>query len=96
MNADFRSMSDLVADAEDLLARIGHLQTPEVRALMDIVRVSVERMNVQLRGRARGLRVSDDFVRAWTRNGCAILAIGASLAISLAVWRRLRRPGKQL
>jgi hypothetical protein len=90
MNAAFKSMSDLVADAEDLLARIGHSQTPEVRALMDIVQVSVERMNEQLRRRARGLRVRDDFARSWTRNPWAYLAAGASLAIGVAAWRRLR------
>jgi hypothetical protein len=94
MNAAFRSMSDLVADAEDLLARIGHAQTPEVRALIDIVQVSVERMNEQLRRRARGLRVRDDFARSWIRNPWVYLAAGASLAIGVAAWRRLR-PGGQ-
>jgi hypothetical protein len=86
-------MSDLVADAEDLLTRIGHSQTPEVRALMDTVRVSVERMSEQLRRRARGLPVRYDIARSWTRDPWVYLAAGASLAIGFAVWRRLR-PGR--
>jgi hypothetical protein len=94
MNTAFKSMSDLVADAEDLLARIGHSQTPEVRALMDTVRVAVERMNEQLRRRARGLPVRDDFARSWTWNPWVCLAAGASLVVGVAAWRRLR-PGRQ-
>jgi hypothetical protein len=31
MNVDFKIMSDLVADAEDLVARVNCAQTPEVR-----------------------------------------------------------------
>jgi ElaB/YqjD/DUF883 family membrane-anchored ribosome-binding protein len=89
MNAAFRSMSDLIADAEDLLARIGHSQTPEVRALMDTVQLSLERMKKRLRRRARGLRVRDDLVRSWTRNPWVLLAVGASLAIGVVAWRRL-------
>jgi hypothetical protein len=91
MNAAFKSMSDLVADAEDLLARIGHSQTPEVRALTDSVQVSVEHMNEQLRRLARGLRVRDEFAHLWTRNPWVYLAAGASLAIGVAEWRRLGR-----
>ena len=94
MNAAFKSLSDLVADAEDLLARIGHSQTPEVRALMDTVSVSIERMNEQLRRRARRLTVRGDFGRSWTGNPWVYLAAGASLAIGVAAWRRLR-PGRQ-
>jgi len=86
-------MSDLVADAEDLLARIDRSQTPEVRALMDIMQVSVERVKEQLRRRARGLRVRNDFARSWTRNPWIYLAAGASLAIGVAAWRRLRPGG---
>ena len=33
MNTAFKSMSDLVADTEDLIAKVVHSQTPEVRAL---------------------------------------------------------------
>jgi ElaB/YqjD/DUF883 family membrane-anchored ribosome-binding protein len=94
MNAAFKSMSDLVADAEDLLARIGGSQTPEVRALMETVRVSVKRMNEQLRRRARGLPVRDHDARSWTRNPWVYVAAGASLAIGVAAWRRLRSGGR--
>jgi hypothetical protein len=94
MNAAFKSLSDLVADAEDLLARIGHSQTPEVRALMDTVRVSIERMNEQLRRRARRLPLRGGLGRSWTWNPWMYLAAGASLAIGVAAWRRLR-PGRQ-
>ena len=77
MNAAFKSLSDLVADAEDLLARIGHSQTPEVRALMDTVRASIERMNEQLRRRARRLPVPGGFARSWTGNPWIYIAAGA-------------------
>jgi hypothetical protein len=90
MNAAFRSMSDLIADAEDLLASIGHSQTPEVRALMETVRPSVERMKERLRRRARGLHGRDDIGRSWTGNPWVYLAAGAALAIGVAAWRRLR------
>jgi hypothetical protein len=94
MNATFRSMSDLIADAEDLLARIGHSQTPEVRALMDTVEPSLERMKERLRGRARGLRMRDDFARSWTKNPWVYLAAGASFAIGVVAWRRLQPRGR--
>jgi hypothetical protein len=90
MNAAFRTMSDLVADAEDLVARIGDSQTPEVRALMEIVQPSLERMKDRLRRRARGMRVQDDFDRSWIGNPWVYLAAGASLAIGVAAWRRLQ------
>jgi ElaB/YqjD/DUF883 family membrane-anchored ribosome-binding protein len=90
MNADFRSMSDLIADAEDLLASIGRSQTPEVRALMETVQPSLERMKERLRRRVRDLRVRDDFARSWARNPCVYLAAGASLAIGVAAWGGLR------
>jgi hypothetical protein len=90
MNAAFRSMSDLIADAEDLLVNIGHSQTPEVRALMETVRPSLERMKERLRRRARRLHGRDDIPRSWTGNPWVYLAAGASLAIGVAAGRHLR------
>jgi hypothetical protein len=90
MNAAFRAMSNLVADAEDLVARISDSQTPEVRALMETVQPSLERMKERLRRRARGMRVRDGFTRPWIGNPWVYLAAGASLAIGLAACRCLQ------
>jgi hypothetical protein len=92
MNAAFRSMSDLVADAEDLLAKVGCSQTPEVRALTDSVQLSLERMKGRLRSRAREMRAPGGFVGSWTKNPWIYLAAGASLAIGVAAWRSHRPP----
>ena len=94
MNAAFRSMSDLIADAEDLVARISDSQMPEVRALMETVQPSLERMKERLRRRARRMRVRDDFARLWISNPWVYLAAGASLAIGVAAWKHLRPRGQ--
>jgi ElaB/YqjD/DUF883 family membrane-anchored ribosome-binding protein len=94
MNAAFRSMSDLIADAEDLLARIGDSQMPEVRALMETIQPSLERMKERLRRRARGMRVRDDLASSWIGNPWVYLAAGASLVIGVAAWRHLRPRGQ--
>ncbi len=91
MNAEFRSMSDLIADAEDLLAKVGRSQTPEVRALTDSVQLSVGRMKRRLRSRVRELRAPDGFAGSSTKTPWIYLAAGASLAIAVAAWRS-RRP----
>ncbi len=91
MNAAFKSMSDLVADAEDLIARIAHSQTPEVRELANTVQVSVNHVKEQLRKRARGLRPRQGSARSWPENPWLYIAAGASLAIGIAAWLRLQR-----
>ena len=91
MNAAFKSMSDLVADAEDLVARVAHSQAPEVRALADTVRSSVYRVKEQLRKRARGLHVSQGSARSWPENPWVYVAAGAFLAAGIAAFMRLHR-----
>jgi hypothetical protein len=84
MNADFKIMSDLVADAEDLVARVAHSQTPEVRELSDAVQRSVDLLKEQLRSRARGLRPRQAFSLSWPENPWACIAAGALLAACVA------------
>jgi ElaB/YqjD/DUF883 family membrane-anchored ribosome-binding protein len=91
MNAAFKSMSDLVADAEDLIARVAHSPTPQVRALVDTLQVSVDHMKEQLRERAREVRVRQRSARSWLGNPWLYIAAGASLAIGIAAWARLER-----
>jgi hypothetical protein len=91
MNAAFKSMSDLVADAEDLIARVTHSPTPQVRALVDAVQVSVNHMKEQLRKRARELRLRQGSARSWLENPWFYIAAGASLAIGVAACARLQR-----
>jgi hypothetical protein len=91
MNAAFKSMSDLIADAEDLVARVAHSQTPEVRALADTVQSSVDRVKEQLRKRARGLHASQGVARRWSENPWVYIAAGAFLAAGIAAFMRLHR-----
>ena len=49
MNDAFRSMSDLVADAEDLLLKLEKLQIPETSALTEKVQDSIDDMRGYLR-----------------------------------------------
>jgi hypothetical protein len=94
MNATFKSMSDLVADAEDLIARVAHSQTPQVRALANTVQISVNRLKEQLRKRARGLRPRQGSARSSLENPWLYAAAGASMAIGIAAWVRLQRKKK--
>ena len=91
MHAAFKSMSDLVADAEDLVARVAHSQTPEVRALSYAVQLSANRVTEQLRKRARGLRLSLRSARPWLENGWLYIAAGVSLAAGIAALVRRQR-----
>jgi hypothetical protein len=83
MNADFKTMSDLVADAEDLVARVANSQTPEVRALSIAVQRSVDLLKEQFRS-ARELR-SSQATKLSGREWGYIVA-GASLAVCIAAW----------
>ena len=91
MKAAFKSMSDLVADAEDLIARVTHSPTPQVRALVDVVQVSVNHMKEQLRKRTRELRLREGSAHSWLENPWLYIAAGASLAIGVAACARLQR-----
>jgi hypothetical protein len=88
MNAVFKSMSDLVADAEDLIARVAHSQTPEVRALSNVMQRSVDHMKEQLRRRARGLRPHQRVAPSWQGNLRIYFAVTASLALCIAAFLR--------
>jgi hypothetical protein len=94
MNAAFKSMSDLVADAEDLIARVAYSQTPQVRALSNTVQVSVNHVKEQLRKRARELRPCQGSARTWLENPWLYIAAGASLAIGIVAWVRVQRKSK--
>ncbi len=94
MNATFKSMSDLVADAEDLIARVAHSQTPEVRALANTVQRSVNHVKEQLRKRARELRPPRGPARSWLDNPWLYIVAGASLAIGITALLRRQRKGQ--
>jgi ElaB/YqjD/DUF883 family membrane-anchored ribosome-binding protein len=81
-------MSDLVADAADLLVKIGHSETPEVRALTDKIQVSVNHMKEQLRSRARGLRVPERSATPWGENPWLYVV---AAAIGIGAWMRFSR-----
>jgi hypothetical protein len=87
MNADFKIMSDLIADAEDLVARVTSSQTPEVHALSNAVQRSVDLLKKQLRRRARGLRPRQALL-SWQKSPWAYIAAGALLAACIAAARR--------
>jgi hypothetical protein len=91
MNAAFKSMSDLLADAEDLVAKVVHSQTPEVRALANTVQLFVNHMNERLRQRARGLPPSKAAARAGLENPWLYIAAGASLVVGIAALVRRQR-----
>lgn len=93
MNTAFKSMSDLVADTEDLIAKVVHSQTPEVRALAHAVQLSVNRVRGQLRERARALRPSQGTGRFRHENPWVYIAAALSVAVVIARWRR-RRPSR--
>ncbi|HEY2685941.1 MAG TPA: DUF883 family protein [Steroidobacteraceae bacterium] len=49
----FKAMSDLVADAEELLVKLGNSASPEVKALRDKVEQSIDDMKSQVRSKVR-------------------------------------------
>ena len=75
--------SDLVGDAEDLVARVAHSQTPEVRELSDAVQRSVDLWKERLRSRARGLRAMQACL-SWRERSRAYVAVGALLTACVA------------
>jgi ElaB/YqjD/DUF883 family membrane-anchored ribosome-binding protein len=95
MNAAFKSMSDLVADAEDLIARVAHSQTPEVRVLANKVQLSVNHLKEQLRKRARGLRPSQAAAHSRLENFRLYTAVGVATAVGIAAlvrWQQKIQP----
>jgi hypothetical protein len=88
MNAAFKSMSDLVADSEDLVVRIGRSEIPQVRALMEPLRRSVDQLQVQLRDRAKRLRLRQNVARPRTELGWVRVVAAAFLTIGTVAWLR--------
>lgn len=84
MNADFKILSDLVADAEDLAARMVHSETAEVRELSDAVQRSVGLLKEQLRGRARRMRPRQALRLSVRGSTWVYVAAGALLAACVA------------
>jgi ElaB/YqjD/DUF883 family membrane-anchored ribosome-binding protein len=91
MNAAFQSMSDLVADADDLLARIDHSQSPEVRALTDAFELSVRQMKHLFRERVRALRTPARSVLRAVDNPWIYIATGACVALTIVASAHLSR-----
>lgn len=86
MSAAFKSMSDLVADSEDLLARIGGSEIPQVRALMEPFRRSVDQLKAQLRHRAKQLHVRQSAVGPRTAMRYTHVWVAAFITIGTAAW----------
>jgi hypothetical protein len=93
MNTAFKSMSDLIADSEDLLLRIGRSNIPQVRALEEPVRLAAEQLKHQFRERAKRLsgraRVSLAAARIpYAHVAAAALLAAGGLVLLLHVRRR--------
>lgn len=86
MSAAFKSMSDLVADSEDLLGRIGRSQIPQVRALMEPFRHSVDQLKALLRNRAKQLRRLPSLSRPATKVGGVRVVVAALLTGLTVQW----------
>jgi hypothetical protein len=87
MSAAFKSMSDLLADSEDLLVKIGRSEIPQVRALLEPFRHSLDQLRAQLRERAKQMRKPPvtDSVRTKPREP-RVVAAAALLASVAVVW----------
>jgi hypothetical protein len=83
-------MSDLLADSEDLLAKIGRSQIPQVRALQKPFLSAVNQMKEQLRKRAKKQQIRPDVARRWTESRCMHAAAAAFLAVGVLAWLRNR------
>jgi hypothetical protein len=94
MSAAFKSMSDLVADSEDLLVRIGRSEIPQVRALVGPFRHSVDQLKALLRNRAKQLRRLPSLSRpAAKRRGVRVVAAALLTSVTvtwLCTWGKRR------
>jgi hypothetical protein len=91
MNAAFKSMSDLVADAEDLVARVARSPRPQVRALEDMFQDSVRHVKEQLRRRARAIPPRQASAHPPLQTRWLYIAAGACLALGIGAGLRLQR-----
>jgi hypothetical protein len=88
--SDFRTMSNLVADAEDLLSRLEASTSPEVRALKEKVESSVCEMKSAFRERVKRPRetIDDSSVAAGTAIIVAVSAAAIATLICFAAFKR--------
>jgi ElaB/YqjD/DUF883 family membrane-anchored ribosome-binding protein len=81
--SNFKAMSDLVADAEELLSKLGRSASPEVRELGSRVESSIGEMRGVFRDR---LKQGEDTFRDATRTAAGFARQNPiSIAIGLAV-----------
>jgi ElaB/YqjD/DUF883 family membrane-anchored ribosome-binding protein len=83
----FNSMSDIVADAEDLLRALGDSSNPEIQVLRRRVESSIDDMKANLRQRlkARAERAGGMTVSPWL---IAAVVLSAALLIGTMTHRR--------
>jgi hypothetical protein len=87
VNDQFRIISDLVADAEDLLDKVAAAQAPEVRAVAGKLRHSVDLMEDHLRDRLRAAAEQPSFRdEMGGRASPWPYFIGAAVAVALLGW----------
>jgi ElaB/YqjD/DUF883 family membrane-anchored ribosome-binding protein len=82
----FISMSDLVADAEDLLRALGDSDNPEIQALRSQLESSIDEMKTNLRRRLKARAESEDDLTSKLRIAAKINPwVMAAVAMSVAV-----------
>jgi ElaB/YqjD/DUF883 family membrane-anchored ribosome-binding protein len=92
VNDQFRIISDLVADAEDLLQKVASAESPQVRALSGKLRHSVNCMENELRDRLRAASEQPSFAGETRRRVAPwVYGVGAAAAIGLLLWMYSRR-----
>jgi ElaB/YqjD/DUF883 family membrane-anchored ribosome-binding protein len=80
---NFKAMSDLVADAEELLSKLGRSASPEIRELSSRVDSSIGEMKGEFRER---LKKGGDTLRGATRTAASFARQNPrSIALGLAV-----------
>lgn len=84
----FKAMSDLVADAEDLLQKLGDSSEPKVKELKGRLEDSLEGMREQLREQMRAgseslEEVAATVVKVVRENPWIALAAGTAVAVAL-------------
>ncbi|MEP6548539.1 MAG: hypothetical protein ABJD53_13850 [Gammaproteobacteria bacterium] len=79
---NFNAMSDLVADAEELLSKLGRSASPEIRELSSRVESSIGEMQGAFRDR---LKAGEDTLRGMTRTAVGFAKQNPSMSIALAL-----------
>ena len=80
---NFKAMSDLVADAEELLSKLGRSASPEIRELSSRVEPSIGEMKGTFRDR---LKSGQDILRGATRTAAGFARENPrSVALAVAV-----------